>query len=123
MRAVNAAQGADEAIQAGELIVRPGQYTASARGNVLTLSVKEFELLVVLARNPGRIIRREELYSMVWAGELEKGDRSVDVYVHKLRTKLEAALPEWRFIHTHHGWGYRWYAERSQLVSNSATGP
>jgi DNA-binding response OmpR family regulator len=49
-------------------------------------------------------------------------DRSVDVYVHKLRSKLADALPEWRFIHTHFGFGYRFQPERSHLFHNSATG-
>ena len=43
----------------------------------------------------------------MWGGELRAGDRSVDVYVSKLRTKLEAAMPDRRFIHTHPGFGYR----------------
>ncbi|MGZ8693318.1 MAG: winged helix-turn-helix domain-containing protein [Gaiellaceae bacterium] len=114
-------QGVDEAIQAGELIVWPGRFTASAHGEVLSLSRRELELLVVLVRNPGRIIPRADLYTEVWDGELEKSDRSVDVYIHKLRSKLGLALPEWEFIHTHHGFGYRWNPQRSQLVSNSAT--
>jgi len=54
---------------------------------------------------------------------MEKSDRSVDVYVHKLRTKLGGVLPDWRFIHTHFGFGYRWEPTRSQVLSNSATTP
>jgi hypothetical protein len=55
----------------------------------------------------GRIVSREELYRLAWGGTLRPGDRSVDVYVHKLRTKLEQALPHATFIHTHLGFGYR----------------
>jgi DNA-binding response OmpR family regulator len=120
---VSTGNGAEEIIQAGELLIRPSQYLASARGHVLILSVREFQLLVVLARSPGRILRREDLYALVWGGEMEKTDRSVDVYVHKLRTKLRRTLPEWQFIHTHFGFGYRWHPERSQVLSNSATTP
>jgi DNA-binding response OmpR family regulator len=118
---VDAVNTAAEIIEAGELLVRPSQYTATARGQVLILSVREFELLVVLARAPGRIVRRENLYAAVWGGVMAKSDRSVDVYVHKLRSKLADALPNWRFIHTHFGFGYRWYPERSQVGNNSAT--
>ena len=118
---MNTANGAEEIIQAGELLIRPAHYTASARGQVLVLSRREFGLLVVLARAPGRIVAREQLYAEVWGGEMEKSDRSVDVYVHKLRTKLGGALPEWTFIHTHFGFGYRWEPTRSQLLSNSGT--
>ncbi len=120
---MNTANGADELIQAGELLIRPAQYTAVARGSVMLLSRREFELLVVLARAPGRVIPREDLYAEVWARPMEKSDRSVDVYVHKLRTKLAQVLPDWQFIHTHFGFGYRWYPERSQVLSNSATTP
>ena len=48
-------------------------------------------------------------------------ERSVDVYVHKLRSKLAEVLPEWRFIHTHFGFGYRFQPERSHQFHNSAT--
>ena len=71
-----------------------------ATGRALTLSVREFELLVAMARRLGAIITREELYRTVWGGELRAGDRSVDVYVSKLRGKLEvgAARPP---LHPH----------------------
>ena len=54
----------------------------------MTLSVREFGLLVALARSGGAIVRREDLYARVWGGELRPGDRSIDVYIHKLRVKL-----------------------------------
>ena len=81
--------------------------SCSPRGRALTLSVREFELLVAMARRAGAIVTREELYAAVWGGELRAGDRSVDVYVSKLRNKLEQAMPDRRFIHTHPGFGYR----------------
>ncbi len=60
-----------------------------------------------MARWLGAIVTREELYREVWHRALRAGDRSVDVYVSKLRGKLEAAMPNRRFIHTHPGFGYR----------------
>jgi DNA-binding response OmpR family regulator len=120
---VNTANNAEEIIQAGELLIRPAQYTASAKGQVLVLSRREFGLLVSLARAPGRVVSREELFAEVWGGSMERTDRSVDVYVHKLRSKLGDVLPEWSFIHTHFGFGYRWEPTRSQVLSNSATTP
>ena len=78
-----------------------------ADGRALTLSVREFDLLVALASHAGRIVSREELYRLAWGGTLRGGDRSCDVYIHKLRAKLERALPDQRFIHTHVGFGYR----------------
>jgi DNA-binding response OmpR family regulator len=94
-------------LYAGELEIHPAEGLALATGQALTLSVREFALLVAMARRQGTIVTREELYQVVWKGELRAGDRSVDVYVSKLRTKLEAAMPDRRFIHTHPGFGYR----------------
>jgi DNA-binding response OmpR family regulator len=118
---VNAVNAAEEFLQAGELVIRPAQYTVTARGRVLPLSVREMQLLVFLARNPGRVVTRNDLYQDVWGGPFDHKDRSVDVYVHKVRQKLTDALPEYAFIHTHHGLGYRFQAERSQDFHNSAT--
>jgi DNA-binding response OmpR family regulator len=103
---MEAAQSND-VLFAGELEVRPGDGLVLAAGRALTLSVREFGLLVALARSDGSIVRREDLYRRVWGGALREGDRSIDVYVHKLRVKLEQALPELQFIHTHVGFGYR----------------
>jgi DNA-binding response OmpR family regulator len=94
-------------LYAGELEIRLGEGLVLATGRALTLSVREFGLLVALARRAGAIVTREELYGTVWGGELRHGDRSVDVYVSKLRGKLEQAMPDRRFIHTHPGFGYR----------------
>jgi DNA-binding response OmpR family regulator len=100
-----------EVLRAADLEIRPEDHLALARGRALTLSVRELQVLAVLARQPGRVLSREELYELVWGGSLRRDDRSVDVYVHKLRSKLIRALPEWRFIHTHFGFGYRFAAE------------
>lgn len=114
---------AEEILSAGELLVHPSYFTVSARGRVLLLSRREFELLLVLMRHGGRVITREGLHEAVWGTPYVKSDRSVDVYVHKLRTKLAAVLPEWEHIHTHFGLGYRFQPERSQDFHNAATVP
>jgi len=110
-----------EVLIAGELEIRPGDGLVLAAGRALTLSVREFSLLVALVRRTGRIVSRGELYRLVWDADLRDGDRSIDVYVHKLRVKLETSLPAWRFIHTHVGFGYRFSPEASHAFHNSAT--
>jgi DNA-binding response OmpR family regulator len=111
-----------EILYAGELEIRPDEGLVLATGQALTLSVREFELLAAMARRQGTIITREDLYRTVWRGELRHGDRSVDVYVSKLRNKLEAALPDRRFIHTHPGFGYRFQPQPSRNVHMDGAG-
>jgi DNA-binding response OmpR family regulator len=103
-----------EVLSAGELEIRPSEHLARARGRTVPLSVRELDLLAALARREGRVVPREELYQTVWGTAMREQDRSVDVYVHKLRTKLAIALPEWGFIHTHFGFGYRFEREPSR---------
>jgi DNA-binding response OmpR family regulator len=103
----------------GPLEILPAEHLARAGGRTLTLSIRELRLLTEMARRVDRIVARDELFRLVWGREMRAGDRSVDVYVRKLRVKLETALPTWRFIHTHFGFGYRLAAEES-LDSNSA---
>jgi DNA-binding winged helix-turn-helix (wHTH) protein len=100
-------------LHVGELEIRLGEGLVLATGRALTLSVREFELLVAMATRAGAIVTRQDLYSEVWGGTLRPGDRSVDVYVSKLRGKLETALPDRRFIHTHPGFGYRFQPQPS----------
>ena len=109
-----------DVVYAGELEIRMGEGLVLASGRALTLSVREFELLSAMARRAGAIITREELYATVWQRPLRAGDRSVDVYVSKLRGKLEAVLPDRRFIHTHQGFGYRFQPEASRGVAGAA---
>jgi DNA-binding response OmpR family regulator len=85
------------------------------------LSIRELRMLTELARRADRIMEREELFGLVWGREMRPGDRSVDVYVRKLRVKLERALPDWRFIHTHFGFGYRLSAEYKQGGNDAFT--
>ena len=101
-----------EVLRAGDLEIRPAEFLALANGDPLTLTVRELALLCALARRAGRIVSREELYAVVWQRPFRKDERSVDVYVRKLRAKLEQALPGERFIHTHFGFGYRFHRER-----------
>ena len=91
----------------GDLEIRPHEYTALARGRPLQLTVRELDLLTALAERHDRIVSREELYRVVWEEQYRKSDRSVDVYIARLRQKLAEAIPDSKYIHTHFGFGYR----------------
>jgi DNA-binding response OmpR family regulator len=99
-------------ISAGELTIRPDRFDACVGAEVACLSRKEYELLVQLAAADGRVLEREDIYQRVWGYTMARGDRSVDVFVRKLRYKLERLSPGWRYVHTHFGVGYRFAAER-----------
>jgi DNA-binding response OmpR family regulator len=96
-----------ERIIVGPLEIHPDRYLVLVGGRSLPLSQRELTLLTVLARRGGEVVSRAELYELAWDRPLVGTDRSVDVYVHKLRRKLETAVPDVRFIHTHHSIGYR----------------
>jgi DNA-binding response OmpR family regulator len=94
------------------LVVRPALRELEAEGVTVTLTPREMELLLVLAKRPGKVVQRQEIYDEVWGGAMPYRDRSVDVWVKKLRGKLSAAAPDFRFVHTHYGFGYRLWSER-----------
>lgn len=96
---------------AGELEIRRDQFQAFVAGRSVDLTRREFELLDLLAGAEGRVLEREEIYERVWGYTMARGDRSVDVFVRKVRQKLTKASPGWRYVHTHFGVGYRFAAE------------
>jgi DNA-binding response OmpR family regulator len=98
-------------IVAGEVEIRPDRYQAFVSGRSVGLTRREFELLQVLADSPARVIEREDIYQRVWGYAMAHGDRSVDVFVRKLRGKLARQSPGWTYIHTHFGIGYRFEPE------------
>jgi DNA-binding response OmpR family regulator len=97
---------------AGELEIRSDQFQAFVGGRSVDLTRREFELLELLAQAQGKVLQREEIYQAVWGYAMAHGDRSVDVFVRKVRQKLETASPSWSYIHTHFGVGYRFQPER-----------
>ena len=115
------ARSRSEVLEVGPLEILPDEHLARASGRALMLSIRELRLLTELARREDRIMSREELYRLVWGRDMRAGDRSVDVYVRKLRVKLHEALPGWCFIHTHFGFGYRLAAERKQQTNQRFT--
>jgi two-component system response regulator RegX3 len=103
-------------VTAGEVEVRADQFQAFVGDRSVDLTRREFELIQLLADAEGRVLEREEIYQRVWGYAMARGDRSVDVFVRKLRQKLEKASPGWRYIHTHFGVGYRFFPELADGV-------
>ena len=104
----------DAAQTIGEITIRPDLYQAYAGELSLELTAREFEILQLLTQSD-RVLRREEIYERVWGYAMAHGDRSVDVFVRKLRHKLRTASPQWSYIHTHFGVGYRFAPEPDEL--------
>ena len=107
----------------GELEIRPDQFQAFAAGRSLELTRREFELLHLLAGAEGTVLEREAIYQRVWGYAMAHGDRSVDVFIRKLRQKLERGSSSWRYIHTHFGIGYRFAAEPAVPGADSDVQP
>jgi DNA-binding response OmpR family regulator len=100
-------------LRAEHLELRPDEFVVLAGGHPLPMTVRELNLLMALMERGGRIVSRDELYRVVWGDFRRKDDRSVDVYVGRIRHKLADAVPGWSFIHTHFGFGYRFEPEPS----------
>jgi DNA-binding response OmpR family regulator len=106
----------------GEITIRPDLYQAYVGEQSLELTAREFEILQLLSQSD-RVLRREEIYERVWGYAMAHGDRSVDVFVRKLRQKLRAISPSWSYIHTHFGVGYRFSPELEGAEVLDASGP
>ena len=92
-------------IRAGDLVIDTSSYEVTLKGNRIGLRFKEYELLRLMAENPGRVFSREALLNQVWGYEYFGGTRTVDVHVRRLRSKIEDA--EHQFIETIWNVGYR----------------
>jgi DNA-binding response OmpR family regulator len=101
-----------EPLRIANLEIRPGEYQLLADGKRVGLTVREFQTFLVLAERPDRVVTRPEIYALVWGGQMAYRDRSVDVFVRKVRRKLATCAPNWIYVHTHFGVGYRFSPER-----------
>jgi DNA-binding response OmpR family regulator len=111
-------------VVAGEVEIRPDQFQAFVSGRSVDLTRREFELIQLLSDAAGQVLEREQIYQRVWGYAMAHGDRSVDVFVRKLRHKLEQHSPSWKYIHTHFGIGYRFAPEPAVGdVEEAATSP
>lgn len=104
----------------GDLQVEPDRRRATVHGVELQLRPKEFGLLVVLAMEPGRVFKRQELLDLVWGDDIVVDERTVDVHISWLRGKLEAAGSGDGFIRTVYGAGYRFVHHPSGTAAETA---
>ena len=106
------ASGPEPVFEIANLQIRPDEFAVIADGRRVSLTVREFQTFFVLAEQQDRVVSRPEIYARVWGGQMMYRDRSVDVFVRKVRRKLAEAAPGWVYIHTHFGVGYRFSPER-----------
>jgi DNA-binding response OmpR family regulator len=96
-----------EPIQLAELLIDPRVVQAFVDGRSAELTPTEFRLLHALAREAGRVVTRDELMQRLWGRRQTRRDRTVDVFVRKLRTKIDRQAPAHTFIQTRYGVGYK----------------
>ncbi|WP_400242737.1 winged helix-turn-helix domain-containing protein [Niallia sp. JL1B1071] len=97
----------DDGIKIAELKVLPNYYEAYFKGELLELTPKEFELLLYLVKNKGRVLTRDQLLSAVWNYDFVGDTRIVDVHISHLREKIEENTKKPIYIKTIRGLGYK----------------
>jgi DNA-binding response OmpR family regulator len=101
-----AVMGSDDTIEVGDIVIQPAELTVTVAGEPANLRLKEFQLLLALARNPGKLMSRQRLADDVWGYEHLASSRTIDVHVRRLRQAVEDRSA-YRYIQTVHGAGYR----------------
>jgi DNA-binding response OmpR family regulator len=109
VRAQDATRG--EPIEIEELRIDPGSVQAFVDGESVDLTPTEFRLLYALALDQGRVLTRDELLQKIWGRRLTRRDRTVDVFVRKLREKIDVHSSRHSFVHTRYGVGYKLEAQ------------
>ena len=99
-----------EVIRAGELTIDLARYEVFHQGKLLELTFREYELLKYLASNPERVFTRDTLLNKVWGYDYYGGDRTVDVHIRRLRSKIEDTAQQ--YIETVRNIGYRFRGNR-----------
>ena len=105
-RAGKAQQGSGGKLEAGHIVLDADERSAWKDGTAVELTAKEFDLMELLMRNPGRVYSRENLLNVVWGYEYVGDYRTVDVHVRRLREKLEMDPANPEYILTNWGVGY-----------------
>jgi DNA-binding response OmpR family regulator len=100
-----------EAIEIEELRIDPNEVQAYVHGEDAGLTPTEFRLLYALALEGGRVVSRDELLQRIWGRRETRRDRTVDVFVRKLREKIDKRARDHSFIQTRYGVGYKLEAQ------------
>ncbi|NRD76084.1 response regulator transcription factor [Bacillus sp. BRMEA1] len=103
----NENENENDQIQIGKLLIYPEKYEAYFNEDLLELTLKEFELLLYLAQNKGRVLTRDQLLSAVWNYDFAGDTRIVDVHISHLREKIEVETKRPVYIKTVRGLGYK----------------
>ena len=104
----------EQLLRVGDLIIDLERYEVTCGGRHVVLTFKEYQLLCLLAGNPGTVYSREELLSKIWGYDYFGGTRTVDVHIRRLRSKIEN--PASVYIETVWNVGYRFRPPRTPLV-------
>ena len=100
-------QAQEPEIHFATVVIQPGRHRVTRHGKPVALTTREFELLLMLARRPGRVFSRDEILNLIWGWDYEGTPRTVDNLIVKLRQKLEDDPSSPRHIQTMRGIGYR----------------
>ena len=103
-------------IEIGDILIDPTLREASVRGVRLQLPSREFELLLLLMQNSGRVLRREDIMDELWGGDWFGSTKTLDVHIGRLRHRIEAESAE-SYITTVRGVGFR-FATEDDLVAS-----
>ena len=105
-------QETEPPLEVGDLAVDFGKRSVEVRGDDVSLTFVEFEILGALARNPGRVFTRDQLLSRIWGDAAYRDPRTIDVHIRHLREKLESDPKSPEYIFTVRGVGYRFRDNR-----------
>ncbi len=100
------AQETNSRFESGKIVIDTDRRTAESDGRYIELTSKEFDLVELLIKNPGRVYSRENLLNIVWGTDYVGDIRTVDVHIHRIRDKLEVNPAEPEHILTKWGVGY-----------------
>lgn len=110
----SATSGSNTPIDFGSLHIDPARHRAKLDDRSLELTAKEFDLLLLFARHPGKVFSRQELLDEIWGYRFDGYEHTVNTHINRLRTKIEETPSEPRYLKTVWGVGYR-FAEKDEL--------